>query len=197
MMAERGIDLAHTTILRWVQCYVPEFEKKWNRFARTVGTSWRVDETYIRVRGEWKYLYRAVDKQRNTVDFLLSEHRDIAPAKPFFKKAIGQRGAPEEITLDGYAATHTAVQELKGSQILPTEVCVRTSKYLNNLMEQDLRRVKQQIYPMLGFRRIDNASITISGIGFAHKIKKGQFDTSSLALSKEQASQIWEAVMAS
>jgi transposase-like protein len=71
MMAERGIDLAHTTILRWVQRYVPEFEKKWGRFARPVGTSWRVDETYIRVRSEWKYLYRAVDKQGNTVDFLL------------------------------------------------------------------------------------------------------------------------------
>src|ERR1051325_8285218 len=86
MMAERGIDLAHTTILRWVQRHIPEFEKKWYRFARPVGTSWRVDETYIRVRGEWKYLYGAVDKQCNTVDFLLSEHRDIAAAKSFFKK---------------------------------------------------------------------------------------------------------------
>lgn len=75
MMAERGVDLAHTTILRWVQRYVPEFEKKWNRLARPVGSSWRVDETYIRVRGQWKYLYRAVDKQGQTVDFFLSGHR--------------------------------------------------------------------------------------------------------------------------
>src|SRR5215217_5643768 len=81
MMAERGLDLAHTTILRWVQHYVPEFEKKWDRFARPVGTSWRVDETYIRVKGIWTYLYRAVDKQGNTVDFLLSHHRDIQAAK--------------------------------------------------------------------------------------------------------------------
>jgi transposase-like protein len=88
MMAERGVDLAHTTILRWVQCYVPEFEKKWNRYARLVGSSWPVDETYIRVKGKWSYLYRAVDKQGNTVDFLLSERRDIAAAKRFFKKAI-------------------------------------------------------------------------------------------------------------
>src|ERR1044071_9318680 len=83
MMAERGIVLAHTTILRCVQRYIPEFEKKWNRFAHPVGTFWRVDETYIRVRGEWKYLYRAVDKQSNTVDFLLSQHRDITAAKRF------------------------------------------------------------------------------------------------------------------
>jgi transposase-like protein len=88
MMAERGICLAYTTILRWVQNYAPEFEKKWNRYARSAGSSWRVDETYIRVKGEWRYPYRAVNKQGNTVDFLLSEHRDIAAAKRFFKKAI-------------------------------------------------------------------------------------------------------------
>ena len=125
MMAERGVRLAHTTILRWVLRYVPEFEKKWDRFARPVGTSWRVDETYIRVRGEWKYLYRAVDKQGNTVDFLLSQHRDIAAAKQFFTQAIDGQGVPEKITLDGYAATHTAVDELKESEILPVNVCVR------------------------------------------------------------------------
>jgi transposase-like protein len=81
MMAERGVAVSHTTILRWIQCYVPEFEKHWNRYARSVGTSWRVDETYIRVRGRWTYLYRAVDRHGHTVDFMLSEHRDIAAAK--------------------------------------------------------------------------------------------------------------------
>src|SRR5215216_1988752 len=196
MMAERGVDLAHTTILRWVQCFVPEFEKKWNRFAHPVGTSWRVDETYIRVKGEWRHLYRAVDKQGNTVDFLLSEHRDIAAAKRFFTQAIEKHTAPEKITLDGYTATHTAVEELKESAALPINVCVRTSKYLNNLIEQDHRRVKQRVYPMLGFKKFENAAVTISGIELVHKIKKGQFDTSSLALSKERAPQIWEAVMA-
>ena len=113
MMAERSIHLAHTTILRWVQHYVPEFEKQWNRYARPVGRSWRVYETYIRVRSQWKYLYRAVDKQGNTVDFLLSEHRDIAAAKQFFIRAIGKHAAPEKVTLDGYAATHTAIGELQ------------------------------------------------------------------------------------
>lgn len=196
MMAERGVSLAHTTILRWVQRYVPEFEKKWSRFARLVGISWRVDETYIRVRGEWKYLYRAVDKQGNTVDFLLSGHRDIEAAKRFFTRAINKHGAPEKITVDGYAATHTAIDELREAALLPQNVIVRTSKYLNNLIEQDHRRVKQRVYPMLGFKRFDSAAVTISGIELAHKIKKGQFDTSSIALSKERARQVWEAVLA-
>src|SRR5215207_5665810 len=113
MMAERGVALSHTTILRWVQRYVPEFENRWRRDARPVGTSWRVDETYIRVRGRWTYLYRAVDKHGLTVDFLLTEHRDIAAAKQFFTQAIKQHGPPERATLDGYAATHAAVAELK------------------------------------------------------------------------------------
>ena len=195
-MAERGIELAHTTILRGVLRYVPEFEKKWNRLARPVGTSWRVDETYIRVRGQWKYLYRAVDKQGNTVNFLLSQHRGIGAAKRFFTQAIDRRGVPEKITLDGYAATHTAVNELRESVILPINVLVGTSKYLNNLIEQDHRRVKQRVYPMLGFKRFGNATITISGIELAHKIKKGQFDLSGLGVAEGGVPQIWKAVLA-
>ena len=194
--AQRGIDLAHTTILRWVQHYVPEFEKKWSRFARPVGTSWRVDETYIRVRGEWKYLYRAVDKQANTIDFLLSEHRDIGAAKRFFTQATDKHGAPEKITVDGYPATHSALAELKKSGMLPRQVVVRTSKYLNNLIEQDHRRVKQRAYSMLGFKRFENASVTIIGIELAQKIRKGQFDSSAINQQGLRAQKMWEAVLA-
>jgi transposase-like protein len=113
MMAERGLDLAHTTILRWVRRYTPEFIKRWERFARRAGCSWRVDETYIKVRGEWTYLYRAVDKVGHTVDFRLSRTRDVAAAKAFFHKAIRHEGRPPHtITLDGYAASHRAVREM-------------------------------------------------------------------------------------
>src|SRR5271157_162423 len=119
MMAERGIVLAHTTILRWVQRYVPDFEKRWNHYARPVGDSWRVDETYIKVRGQWVYLYRAVDKEGRTADFLLSKRRDVAAAKRFFSWATRQHGAPRVITLDGYAASHRAVAELKAAGTLP------------------------------------------------------------------------------
>jgi transposase-like protein len=196
MMAERGIVLAHTTILRWVQRYVSGFDKKWNRFAHPVDTSCRVDETYIRVHGEWKYLYRAVDKQGNTVDFLLSEQWDIAAAKRFFTRAIEKQGAPETITVDGYAATHTAISELKKFKILPINALVRTSKYLNNLIEQDHRRVKQRVYPILGFKRFENASVTISGIELARKIKKEQFDISTVEQAGVRVQQLWEAVLA-
>jgi IS6 family transposase len=105
-------------------------------------------------------------------------------------------GAPEKITLDGYAATHTAVRELKEARILPVNVCVRTSKYLNNLIGQDHRRVKQRVYPLLGFKRFKNAAATISGIELAHKIKKGQFNISGLAVDEGKVPQVWEAVLA-
>jgi len=113
MMAERGLQLAHRMILRWVRRYAPEFIKRWNRFGRGSGRSWRVDETYIKVRGRWVYLYRAVDKAGNTVDFRLSDRRNVAAAKAFFNKAIRHQGhALHTITLDGYAASHRAVREI-------------------------------------------------------------------------------------
>lgn len=105
MMAERGLSLAHTTIMRWIQRYVPEFEKRWNRFARQAGGSWRVDETYVKIKGRWTYLYRAVDKAGKTVDFLLRAKRDVAAAKGFFRRAFKSQGRlPEKITLDGYSS---------------------------------------------------------------------------------------------
>ena len=190
MMAERGISIAHTTILRWVQRYVPEFMKRWQRYARPVGTSWRCDETYIRIKGQWGYLYRAVDREGQTVDFFLSEHRDIAAAKRFFAQAIEKRGVPQKITLDGYAASHVAVGELQEEGILPTTLLVRTNRYLNNMIEQDHRRVKQRVRPMLGFERFDHAALTISGIELVHQIKKGQFDISVLCHPQTRPPQI-------
>src|SRR5262245_16190221 len=151
-MAERSVTVVHTTVLRWVQCFVPVFEKKWKYYACPVGSSWRVDETYIKVKGQWRYRYRAVDNQGQTVDFLLSKNRDKAAAVRFFKKAIGSHEAPEKITLDGSRASHQAVAELKAEGVLPAHTLVRTNKYLNNLIERDHRKVKQRYYPMLGFK---------------------------------------------
>jgi transposase-like protein len=162
MMAERGVTLVHT--LRWAQRYVPEFVKCWNQYARPVGGSWRCDETYIKVKGRWTYLYRAVDKVGRTIDFYLSERRDVNAAKHFFRKAMRSVGPPRVITLDAYAASHRAVRELKSEGQLPRRVRVRSSKYLNNMIEQDHRRIKQRIGPMLGFKRFDSATVTISGI---------------------------------
>ena len=196
MMGERGIGLVHTTILRWVQHYTPEFEKRWSRFSRTVGGSWRMDETYVKVRGPWVYLYRAVDKAGQTVDFYLSRRRDVNAAKAFLRQAMKQQRIPTKITLDAYAASHRAVADLKQAGELPKRVQVRSSKYLNNLIEQDHRRVKQRLGPMLGLKSFRTAAVVIRGIELAEKIKKGQYKMGRLAGSKATTPEIWQAVLA-
>ena len=196
MMSERGIGIAHTTILRWVQHYTPEFEKRWERYARSTGGSWRMDETYIRVKGEWMYLYRAVDKAGKTVDFYLSRKRDVNAAKAFLRKALKGQRIPTKITLDAYAASHRAVAELKASVELPKRVRVRTSKYLNNTIEQDHRRVKQRLRPMLGLKSFRTATVVIGGIELAEKIKKGQFKIGKLGGRSATMPNIWQAALA-
>src|SRR5919199_5243617 len=177
MMADRGIQVSHTTILRWVLHYAPEFEKKWKPYAKPVGLSWWMDETYVKVRGEWTYLYRAVDGQGRTVDVWLSQRRDTNAAKCFLRRALREHGDPLSITLDAYAASHRAVQELKDSgEIFYQKMRVRSCAYLNNVVEQDHRRVKRRVQPMLGFQSFVNARVVIAGIEFAQKIKKRQYD---------------------
>jgi len=196
MMGERGIGLAHTTILRWVQRYTPEFEKRWNRYSRAVGGSWRMDETYVKVRGEWVYLYRAVDKAGKTVDFYLSRKRDVNAAKAFLRKAMKGQRILTKITLDAYAASHRAVTDLKATGELEKRVRVRTSKYLNNTIEQDHRRIKQRLRPMLGLKSFQNAAIVIGGIELAEKIKKGQFKLGKLGGRTATMPEIWHAALA-
>jgi transposase-like protein len=196
MMANRGITLTHTTILCWVQHYLPEFEKRWNRYARPVGGSWRMDETYIKVRGSWVYLYRAVDKAGRTVDFFLSRNRDVTAAKTFLRNAMKNRLTPTKITLDAYAASHRTVRKMKETGELPRRVRVRSSQYLNNLVEQDHRRIKPRIWPMLGFKRFDHAAVTISGIELAEQIQKGRFKTGKFGKRKATMSELWNAALA-
>jgi transposase-like protein len=196
MMAERNLSIAHTTIMRWVHRYAPEFERRWNRFARPAGSSWRVDETYVKIRGQWVYLYRAVDRTGKTVDFRLSTRRDVAAAEAFLRKAVKSQGStPTTITLDGYAASHRAVREMKADGQLEADTKLRSSKYLNNLIEQDHRGVKLRIGPMLGFKWFRTAAVTIAGIELLRRIHKGQFNLGSLRLKERSTPAVWNAVL--
>src|SRR5271156_91549 len=135
MTAEHSLAMAHTTIMCWVHRHAPESERRWNRFARPVGPSWRVDESYVKIRGRWVYLYRAVDREGRTVDFRLSARRDVTVAKAFFRKALKTQGRPPRvITLDGYAASHRAVRELPEENEVWNDTKTRSSKYLNNII---------------------------------------------------------------
>jgi transposase-like protein len=196
MMAERGLTVAHTTIMCWVQSFAPEFEWRWNRFTRQSGDSWSVDETYIKIRGVWTYLYRAVDRMGRTVDFRLSLRRDVTAAKLFFRKALRTQGRPPRvITLDGYAASHRAVRELSEENEVWNNTKLRSSKYRNNMIEQDHRAIKTRIAPMFSFKRLRRAKVTIAGIELLHRIRKNQFDLSKLQIQTTTASTMWSAVL--
>lgn len=176
MMAERGVAVAHSTILRWVQRYVPEFEKRWARHARPVHSSWRMDETAIAVRGGVRYLYRAVDKYGKTVDSLLCADRSESSARAFFTKALKTHQAkwPEKVNVDGNAATHRALRLLR-QENPHWSVLVRSRRYLNNIVEQDHRAIKRRCAPMLALKSSPTAAITLAGVELAHRIRKQQF----------------------
>lgn len=177
--------------------YVPEFEKRWNRFACRAGRSWRIDETYVKIKGRWTYLYRAVDSDGNTVDFLLRAKRDVSAAKAFFRWAFkGQGRLPRAITLDGYQASHRAAREFLGEHRCGKRTKLRSSKYLNNLIEQDHRSIKLRLGPMLGFKRFQRVSITIVGIELMHRIRKRQFALGKLRVMGKTAPEIWTVVLA-
>ena len=174
MMAERGVEVDHTTIMRWVHQYSPEIEKKVRKHLRPTNDSWRVDETYIKIKGKWKYLYRAVDSDGNTIDFMLSAKRNKKAAKRFLKKALGSKlnQMPRVVTVDKNPAYPPAINELKNDRILPQNVNLRQVKYLNNIVEQDHRSIKRIVRPMLGFQSFSTANKTIKGIEIIHMIKK-------------------------
>ncbi|MGG0513188.1 IS6 family transposase [Bacillus pseudomycoides] len=178
MMEERGLSIAHTTIMRWVHQYGPQLEEKVRHHLKTTNDSWRVDETYIKVKGQWMYLYRAVDSEGNTIDFYLSKSRDKQAAKRFFKKALAASHIckPRVITVDKNPAYPVAIQELKEEKHMPEGIQIRQVKYLNNIVEQDHRFIKKRVRSMLGFKSCETATSILSGVEAMHMMKKGQLN---------------------
>ena len=176
MLRDRGVEVAHTTLFRWIQAYAPELEKRIRPHLRRSNGSWRVDETYVRVKGRWMYLYRAVDSRGQSIDFLLSARRDAAAAKRFFRKALGQphTARPRTITLDKNPAYPKAVAELKNDGELWRASRLRQAKFLNNIIEQDHRRPKRLVRPGLGFGGFHTARRTLAGYEAMAMIRKGQ-----------------------
>src|SRR6266446_6898333 len=172
LMEERGVELDHATIHRWVINYRPQLKEAFHRRKRAVWVSWRMDETYIQVKGPWRSLYRAVDKHGQTIDFLLTEERDEQATKRFLTQAIRRHGVPEKITIDGSAANEAAIKSYKAEH--GTAITIRKIKYLNNIVEQDHRGVKRVTRPMLGFKAFEAAQDTLVGIELMHMIRKKQ-----------------------
>jgi putative transposase len=172
LMQERGVSVDHATVNRWVIKYSPQLEEAFHRRKRSVWISWRMDETYIRVKGEWRYLYRAVDKEGQTIDFLLMERRDERAAMRFLTKATCRHGVPEKITIDGSEANAAAIKSYNEEH--GTHIIIRQVKYLNNMVEQDHRSVKRVTRPMLGFKSFEAAQSTLVGIELMHMLRKGQ-----------------------
>jgi putative transposase len=172
MMEERGVSVDHSTVSRWAIRFLPLLEKIFRIHKHPVGGSWRMDETYIRVKGTWKYLYHAVDRAGKTIDFLLTAKRDKAAAKRFFDKAMQGNGVPEKVTMDKSGANKAAIDEINASREIP--VTVRQTKYLNDIVEQDHRAVKRITKPMLGFKSFQSAKNILAGIELMHMNRKGQ-----------------------
>jgi transposase-like protein len=181
MMAERGISVDHATVHRWGIRYSPELLECFSRHKRSVSRKWHVDETYIKVRGQWRYLYRAIDSHGDTVEFWFSERRNLAAAKRFLRKALKRHGRPERIVIDGSQTNREAIMSCDTADRLQDRtqrdlkpIRIRQSAYLNNRIEQDHRAIKRRIRPMLGFKSSNSARAILGGIEMVHMMRKGQ-----------------------
>ena len=176
MLADRGVAVDHTTMYRWVQCFAPELERRLRRHLRPCRGPWHVDETYVRVGGAWRYLYRAVDGTGQTIDFLLSAKRDKQAARRFFRRALGRANTrnPREIVTDRLTSYPGALQGMKRDGELWRFARHRRGRWLNNRVEQDHRRIKRRVRPMLGFKCFRTARRTLAGVEAMAMLAKGQ-----------------------
>ena len=177
MMAERGLEIDHTTVYRWVQHYAPELKKRLNWYKKRYSSRWHLDETYIKVKGEWKYLYRAIDERGNTIDFYLSHRRNAKAAKRFLKKLINNNPSCDVsvINTDKNPTYNQAINQLRKEGHIASHVRHLQIKYRNNRLESDHGKLKQLIHPVRGFQSMKTAYATIMGFEVMRMFKKGQF----------------------
>ena len=170
----RGVVIDHATLQRWLIRFVPLIDQEVRKRKKPVGSSWRMDETYIKINGKWVYLYRAVDSCGNTIEFLLRQYRDAVAAKAFFRRAFKNNGMPGSVTIDKSGSNICALNSF--NENLPDEqkIEIRQNKYLNNIIEQDHRFIKKRTKAMLGFKSFNSAKITITDIENIRIIQKGQ-----------------------
>ena len=176
LMQERGLSLDHSTIHRWALHYSPQLEAAFRLQKKRTGNRWRMDETYIKVKGQWAYYYRAIDKQGQTIDFLLTAKRDKQAAFRFLRKAIETNGKPSLINIDQSGANQAGLEQFNRNY--NKRIKIRQCKYLNNIIEQDHRCIKRKTFPMLGFKNFYAAQRTLAGIEVMAMIKKGQMKRS-------------------
>ena len=183
IMAERGVDLDHATLNRWVEKYAGAIAEEAHRRKSSTGRSWRMDETYVKVKGQWTYLYRAIDREGRTLDFMLSERRDEAAATAFFVKVIGNNGWPDKVVIDKSGSNAAGLFNMNCLLVMHNWcwlIEVLQVKYLNNIIEQNHRFIKKLTRPMQTFKSLNSASATLAGFEVAHMIRKSQFDPSAL-----------------
>ncbi len=174
LLSMRGIQVDHSTVQGWVFKFSPEIEKNMHKRKRQVCLSWRMDETYIKVGGKDRYLYRAVDKFGNTVDFLLTKRRMRGSAQLFLRKAIGNNGKPRVVNIDKSGANKSGIRTINRDLLTVRKIKIRQCKYLNNIVEQDHRNIKRRISIDTGFKEFESAKRTLAGIEVVYVIKKGQ-----------------------
>lgn len=181
MMAERGLSVDHSTVHRWIVHFSPQLLERFNRRKRTVTGKWHMDETYIKVRGKWMYLYRAIDSFGDTVEFFFSESRDLLAAKRLLRKKLERHGRPDRIVIDGSQTNREAILSCDAENRLRDRsrrslkpISIRQSQYLNNRIEQDHRRIKRPIQSMLGFKSEATAAVILSRIEMIHMMRKRQ-----------------------
>ena len=182
IMEERGVTVDHATLNRWVIKYSPLIAIEAQRRKSRKSTSWRMDETYIKVKGKWVYYYRAIDKIGKTLDFMLSEQRDEVAATAFFMKAIQSNGVPDKVVIDKSGANLVGLENMNCLLIMNGWfwlIDILQVKYLNNIIEQDHRFIKKLTKQMKGFKSFISASGTLDGIEVAHMIRKKQFGIST------------------